>query len=168
MAPMLGQSHSLAFNIKLKLGLIIILTISVVCLLVLEKVTPDVPVLYGIKRVQEKIYLKLKPPTAEVDYYNFLLNRRLGELDYAAKSKDFDLILSSSLRYSATAGEVTDLIIDNGLVDKKETIEHKFTSHKEILTGLSETYPRGGAEEWKFIQDSFNYLNLNLKRLSEL
>ncbi len=154
---------------KTQVGLIIILAIFALSLLLSQKATPNIPPLFSLKRVQEKVYLKLKSdPKARVDYMVFLLNNRLYELDAVVKGKNYDFVLPSASRYSTLAGQITDLVIANNMTDKVLSLKQIFEVHQKVLNDLYVFYPKNIAEnvEWKYIQDDYNYLKIYLDKLS--
>lgn len=156
---------------RIQLGLIIILVIFAMSLLLSQKANPDNPALFKLKRLQEKAFFKLKSnPLAKGAYFEALLGVRLEELENLVKNKSYNYILSSSLRYSATAGELTNLVVSNNLKDEVDNLKNTFSDHQKRLYSLTDKYPKDipGNEEWKYIQDDFNYLGLYLDKLSKI
>ncbi len=155
---------------RIQMGLIIILIVFALSLLVSQKANPDSVLLFALKRVQEKAFLKLKSsPQEKVDYMVSLLNNRLDELRNLVSSKSYTYILPASLRYSTSAGEITDLVISNNLKDKVSLVKQIFVNHRKVLNDLYTIYPKNipDNEEWKFIQDDYNYLKIYLDKLSD-
>lgn len=153
---------------KTQLGLIITLVLFALALIFSQNANPDFPPLFSLKRIQEKAYLSLKnKPEDRVDYLSSLLNKRLAELDSQIRRQSYDYILPSSLRYSALAGQITDLVIANNLTDKVDSIKKMFLDHQKVLHNLDIIYPKNTDNwEWKYIQDDINYLKLYLDKLS--
>lgn len=158
----------LTIKTKLKLSLIAILTF-VVLSLALSTVANPASLFYPIRRLEEKIFLKFKPdPSSKIEYTAFLLDHRLSDLVSLVNSKDHEFILSSSLRYSTTAGDLTNLILNNNFTDKIDSVKAKFKDHQEILQNLLNIYPDKDIDtEWKYIQDDINYLSLYSDQLSK-
>lgn len=155
---------------RIQLGLIIILVLFVLSLLLAQKADPNNQPFFGLKRLQEKTFLKLKPDAgSKVDYLGSLLDVRLLELQNLVKNQQYNYILSSSLRYSTFAGQITELIIANNLTDKVGPIKNQFLNHQTLLDALYIAYPKNIPDdwEWKYIQDSFNYLGLYLNKLAK-
>lgn len=153
---------------RIQLGMIIILVLLAGSLLLSQKANPDQQLLFGLKRVQEKAFLKLKvTPRDRLDYMSGLLDTRLVELQNVVKNKNYDYVLRSSLRYSSLAGEITDLIVANNLTDKVEEIKTQFLNHQKLVDELYVAYPKNIPDnvEWKYIQDDFNYLGLYLEKI---
>ena len=160
----------MSFKVKTQLGLIIILTIFALSLVFSQSSSPNNPPLFALKRIQEKIYLKLKSnPGERLDYMIYLLNNRLDEMRVLVNSQSYSYILPTSLRYSTLAGQITDLIISNNLKDKVDTTEQIFASHEKVLNDLYVIYPKNipDNEEWTYTQDDYNYLKIYLDKLSE-
>lgn len=155
---------------RIQLGLIIILVLLAGSLLLSQSASPDSQLLFGLKRLQEKAFFKLKStPGDKVDYMSNLLNVRLQELQSQVINKSYKYILPSATRYSALAGQITDLIIANNLTDKVGVIQAQFLTHQKILNDIYVIYPKNTEnEEYKYIQDDFNYLNLYLDKLAQV
>ena len=159
----------LTVQTKIQLGLIGILGIFALSLIFSQSSSPNIPPLFALKRIQEKVFLKLKSnPEQRLDYMTFLLNNRLDEMRNLVNSQSYNYILPTSLRYSTLAGQITDLIIGNNLKDKVSSTEQKFTDHQKVLNDLYVIYPKNipDNEEWKYIQDDYNYLKLYLDKLT--
>lgn len=157
-------------KIKTEVGLIIILAVFALSLILAQKATPNVPPLFALKRIQEKIFLNLKSdPQEKTDYMIFLLNNRLEELRQQVNAKNYDYILPSASRYSTLAGQITDLIIENNMTDKIDPIKQTFLKHQKLLNDLYVIYPKNTDNwEWKYIQDDYNYLKLYLDKLAKM
>lgn len=158
-------------KLRIQLGLIIILVIFVISLLLSLKANPDMPPFFALKRLQEKTFLNFKSNAGDrVDYMSSLLESRLSELQNVVNNKSYDYVLSSSLRYSASAGQITELIIADNLTDKVDAIKNQFLNHQKLLDALYVVYPKDIPDnvEWKYIQDDFNYLGLYLDKLEKV
>lgn len=155
---------------RIQLGLIIILVLLVGSLLISQKASPDMPPFFALKRIQEKAFLKLKSNSSDrVDYMSNLLEARLQELSNQVNNKSYGYILPSAQRYSALAGQITDLVVANNLTAKVETIRNQFLSHQKMLDAIYVYYPKNTDNmEYKYIQDDINYLRLYLDKLEKL
>ncbi len=162
---------------RIQIILIIVLTIVALSLILSQKATPDNPMLFGLKRLQEKTYLNFKSnPMDRLDYMSSLLDKRLAEIAAILDHKKYDFLLSSSLRYSTLAGEMTDLVISNNLKDKQSfssskvvAVKDQFNKHKKVLFDLYVAYPKNTQNlEYKYLEDDINYLNIYLDKLSEV
>lgn len=156
---------------QIKLAAIIILSLLAILLIVSNNANPD-RIDYGFKRAQEKLYLSLKfTPSQKIDYYDTLLSKRLNELEYLTNNKKTYLLWQSSLRYAATAGEVTDVIINNNLKDQADQFVEKFKQHQEAINNLLTNYPGDNdptEENSKFLTDAINSLTSYIDKLSQV
>jgi len=139
-------------------------------LLLSVKVSPDMPPFFALKRGQEKVFLKLKSSSSDrVDYMSSLLETRLQELQSQVNNKSYGYILPSASRYSTLAGQITDLVAANNMVDKIDALKSQFERHKKVLDDVYIAYPKNTDNvEYKYIQDDFNYLDLYLDKLSKV
>lgn len=144
------------------------LLILAVSLLLSDRALPSSPELYSLKRLQEKAFMVFKTnPRDKANYYNLLLDKRLNELIAIIESRQSNLILSSSLRYSTTAGLMTEIIKANRLANAVTATQEKFKEHQKIIRKLDDSYPKDENEEWKFIQDDYNYLAIYSQQLTD-
>ncbi|KKQ37371.1 MAG: hypothetical protein US55_C0033G0009 [Candidatus Levybacteria bacterium GW2011_GWC2_37_7] len=133
-----------------------------------DSALPSSVELYGLKRLQEKIFMGIKTnPDDKVNYYNLLLDKRLSELVVVVENRQANLILTSSLRYSTTAGLMTEVIKTHRLADAAVATQEKFKEHQKIIRKLDDSYPKDENEEWKFIQDDYNYLAIYSQQLTD-
>jgi hypothetical protein len=144
-----------------------LLVIFVLILLNISVANPTSGVFYSLKRLYEKTQINLKQtPKEKLDYQYILLDKRLSELTYIVENGVSQGILTSSLRYSTTAGQITDIIIQNNFKDEAKKARGKFAIHYAIVKNLLQKYS-GNASEMKFITDDLNYLTIYIKLLSE-
>lgn len=153
---------------KIQLGLIVVLVVIVLSLVLSQSASPDSSLLFGLKRVQEKIYLKLKnAPADKLDYMSLLLDRRLTELDSQVRRQSYGYILPSALRYSTLAGQITEMIVANKTTDKVVSTIDQFKSHLKVLQDIYVIYPKNTDNmEYKYIEDDINYLKIYLDKLT--
>jgi len=153
-----------------KLVAIIILAVLAIVLLASNGANPDSPI-YRIKRLQEKSFLGLLSAEQKVDYYKGLLSERLKELDYLTNNKKTYLLWSSSSRYAATAGEATNLIIQNNLVWEANKFVDIFHNHQAQINDLLTNYPGDldpTEKNSKFLTDAINSLTSYIDKLSQV
>ena len=156
---------------KIKLGSIIFLAVIALSLIISQIASPDFPLLWNLKRSQEKVFLRLKSnPQEKLDYMKGLLDRRLDELSKVVSNENYGYVLKSSLRYSTLAGQITEQIITNNFKDEVQPTIDQFTAHQKVLMNLYEIYPKNipNNEDWKFIQDDYNYLKIYLDKLQDI
>lgn len=156
---------------QIKLAAIIVLGLLAILLSVSASANPD-RIDYGFKRLQEKLFLSLHfSPEQKVDYYDTLLSQRLKELEYLTQNKKTYMLWQSSLRYAATAGEVTEVIVKNNLKDPANQFRGKFRKHQQAINNLLTNYPGDldpTEENSKFLTDDINYLNEYIEKLSKI
>lgn len=151
---------------KIKVGIIALLVTLAVSLFISNYITPDYGIIFGLKRFQENIFLKIKAtPSSKVDYESAILDERLSELKYLVENQKIGYLLTSSLRYSATAGKLTEIIKQNYIFDKIPLIQAKFKSHQKIIAGLVTLCQKNDNTECKYIEDDVNYLKLYSNKL---
>lgn len=146
---------------------VLVLTALLLALFFSDYANPD-SLLYLLKRVQEKAFMRTKgTPSAKADYLSLQLDKRLEELQNLVKNKSYFYLVSSSLRYSTTAGRLTQIVIDNRLKVQSEALEKKFLAHQQVLQDLLDNYPQDLNTEYKYLQDDINYLKLYLEMLHQ-
>lgn len=155
---------------RIQLGSLILLVLLAGSLLLSLKASPDMLPFFALKRVQEKVFLKLKSnPADKIDYMSGMLDSRLQELQSVFNRKNYDFILPSASRYSTLAGQITDLVVANNMTGKVSALKEQFLNHQKILDALYIAYPKNTENvEYKYIQDDFNYLRLYLDKLEKV
>jgi hypothetical protein len=156
------------YDFQFKQIVLIALTLIAIAVIASPQATPDYPVLYKVLRFQEKIFSRIKQqPTTRTNYYLLLLNKRLEELNHLVRNKEFDLLYSASLRYAATAAELTDLIILNPNTPQKKTTRLLFLAHQRLLQEIVVSYPTRDSDNWKYLMDDINYLEIYTSKLPD-
>lgn len=157
-------------KIKIQLGVIFVLAVLALSLILSQSASPDSVLFWGLKRVQEKVYLDLKSnPQEKIDYMSFLLDRRLEELESQVERQSYGQILPSASRYSSLAGEITEMIVVQNMTDKVEFITNQFKQHQPVLYDIYVLYPKNTDNvEYKYIEDDINYLKIYSDQLSNL
>src|SRR3989344_6232813 len=158
----------MTIKVKTQLGLIAVLVIIALSLILAQSASPDSSLLFGLKRVQEKVYLRLKnAPSDKLDYMSLLLDRRLTELDSQVRRQSYGYILPSALRYSTLAGQIAEMIMANNMTDKVASTTNQFKEHQKVLYDVYVIYPKNTDNvEYKYIEDDINYLKIYLHKLS--
>lgn len=157
-------------NPRAQLISIILLVVISASLLLSVNANPDMPPLFALKRVQEKVFLKFKSnPIDKVDFMSNLLDSRLSELQNVFDHKSYDYILPAASRYSTLAGQITDLVVANNLTGKVDGLKNQFLSHQKIIDAIYVAYPKNTENvEYKYIADDVNYLKLYLDKLEKV
>lgn len=119
--------------------------------------------MYSFKRVSEKLISATKGnPNDKINYQIFLLSERMKEIDFIYHSQSRHLLLSTSMRYSSTAGKLTDLVVAVNLTDQKNRVYQIFENDKLKLKKLEVKYMWF---EKKFIADAYYSLEQYQKML---
>lgn len=158
---------SLKLKTRLRVAAIAILAVFLLSLILARNATPDNPNLWGLKRIQEKVFLNLKSnPEERLDYMRGLLDVRLQELETQVKNQSYGYILPSATRYSTLAGQITEMVLANNMTDKVGSIKEQFNNHIKVLEEVYYIYPKNtDNEEYKYIEDDINYLKIYLDKL---
>lgn len=120
---------------------------------------PESP-FYNFKRIAEKGTMAIKRnPDAKAHYYGYLLDQRYKELDWVASDKRrYSYVLSSSLRYSTTAGQAVQLIKANHMTSQVKPLQNKFSTHKKRFQYDVQHVGIVGGQKG-FLQDAINYID---------
>lgn len=154
---------------QIKILLIIVLSIFGLSVILSRNAAPDSPFLFKVERLKEKSFMFLKfSQKSKVEYYKVLLGKRLRNLSTVIEDGEPSFILTSSLRYSTTAGQLTEYIQKNQMKSEVTPILNMFREHQKVLLDLINSYPKERDGEWKYIQDDINYLDTYSKYLSDL
>lgn len=144
------------------------LSILILVFLNVSVANPESGVFYNLKRLYEKTQLSIRTdPRNKLIYQYKLLDNRLAELSFITESGASPYILSTSLRYSTTLGQITDLIVQNNMIDEVPTAKQKFNAQLTIVKNLINKYPNDDSE-FKYIVDGANYLEIYINKLSSL
>lgn len=131
-----------------------------------ESISPKNGFEYSFKRLREKITLfwLSRDPLRKANYYSELLDKRLAELKQVVDEKDIENIQTVSQRYSATAGELTNLINQKSLGEVKPSVLNKFSQHVFLLESFQKSYVFDTAQ-WMFIKHDIDYLKIYSSQL---
>jgi len=106
-------------------------------------------------------------PQAKADYLLYLLEQRANEIQYLVLSRNFQYTLESSLRYSSTAGQLTEFAVQTNLKNYKQIILDRFSDHKTKFKPFLDHYPMDNTER-KYLEDDINYLVIYTEQLSKI
>lgn len=134
-----------------------------------ESINPKDDVEYVFKRVKEKVMLFAFGflPEKKLDYYKQVLHSRLAEIKYISDNKDIANIERGTKRYSATAGQIAEYVLENtSLENRKSEFVALFTQHSNLVKQYQKNYNDTTAE-WRFFEDDYNSLKSYISKLSE-
>ena len=161
---------SLSYKLKIKLVFFATALVAIIVLILMNVsvANPTSGVFYNLKRLYEKTQLNLRTsPRTKLIYQYKLLDNRLAELSFITGSDASPYVLSTSLRYSTTLGQITDLITQNNMVDEVPTAKEKFSTQLTVVKNLINKYPKDDGE-FKYVVDDANYLEIYINKLSSL
>ncbi len=151
------------------IGVLVLTAVFTAGVLFFSQDVPPDSGFYPFRRISEKLLLQTqRTPLEKSAYYRHLLDQRLEDirsmfLNSLAKDKTKNNDrLSSSLRYSTTAGEVTMLVNSNDLREEKLLLRKQFQSHRIIFEKMLNTYT---GHDRKYLEDNINYLTQYQKDL---
>jgi hypothetical protein len=152
---------------KIKLIIIGVISILTISILFADQALPNNVELYIVKRFQEKVFMAVKKsPVDKINYYNLLLDKRLDELVSLVKNKEYDYLYPASLRYSTTAGLLTQTIKTENSKELIYLTKNKFMDHQQKIQNLYNSCLSQEDDRCKYVQDSYNYLAIYLDQLS--
>lgn len=93
------------------------------------------------EKVPEKLNLLFKfNKVNKANYLEYLTEKRLAEVSYVIKAKDFNSIEATASRYSTYLGNLINFVIANKIASKKGELLLMFARHAEILTELQKNF----------------------------
>lgn len=120
---------------------------------------------YPFKRIYEKALLTLNfSSNSKIEYNRNVYKERLAELNYVANSRLLGVFETSSNRFSAQAGTLTDNVLSLKMDSHKKDIIKLFNESKATLEKMRDLYP-ANSSYWMLIQHSINSLELNSEKL---
>lgn len=130
-----------------------------------ESINPGDGFKFSFKRLREKVMLALVSFSSQskYNYQKDLLTKRLAELKYVVDNKDIANIQTTSQRYSATAGQIAELVVNNNL-DKKAT-QSIFSLQLQVLKDIQKQFNDTTAE-WRFIEHDIDYVKSYISQLN--
>lgn len=111
-------------------------------------------------RLGERIILFSKfSKNAKADYRQYLVKKRFGELQYVLDNQLGYFFEETTSRYSTYVGRLTNQIVKDRLVNKKEEVLKMYASHSVILEQYASEQEYDSAF-WLLLQHDINYLKL--------
>lgn len=88
----------------------------------------------GIEKIVEKVNTFLKfNPKDKLEYYQYLVEKRLAEFEYVMRDEDFDRLGEVVDRYNTYLGVLTDYAVKNIQVTKKAGLLNMMNSHNVLI-----------------------------------
>jgi hypothetical protein len=101
------------------------------------------------------VSLTKQKPKEQVAYQRYLVDKRLEDFRNTLRGTNDNDRLSASLRYAATAGDLTALLQRYNLSDEKKLTLQQFSRHREILKHEEASYL---GHDKKYLEDAIHYL----------
>ncbi len=121
-----------------------------------------------VDRLVERITMLFKFSTTDkINYQMQLTEKRLGELDYAVVNDRGDLIEELSSRYSTYVGNLTEMIVKNKALDKKQSVLDMYNRHSKIVDELDKKF-EANSGLWLLMEHDKNYLKIYSDQLKDL
>lgn len=133
--------------------------------------TPDMGLVYSVKRGKEKLVMMTKfSNNSKADYMNYLAKERLNEIKEMFDTGNLaeTEIRKISLRYSTAVGEYMHFLIANNLDDKLRNLYIDIPMQQAALKQIMDTYPESFDYEKKGLIDDINYLEIYKNQIKEL
>lgn len=132
-----------------------------------EQINPDAGSKYLVKRFKEKVFLFFKfDSNSKLDYYEVLLDKRLAELVYIVVNNDIAHIETTSSRYESTAGQLTQILLDNKSDENFLKVKQKFTDHLLVLVKIQDNFLSSTAQ-WRFVENDINSLKIYSQQIDD-
>jgi len=126
-------------------------------------VATDMHIANVVDRIREKITLFFKFSNRhKVDYQKDLTEKRLVELKYVVENMENgtgDRIEELSSRYTTYLGYLTEMVVKNKMVDKKQKLLDMYETHAKIIEQLI-TKVDIDSGFWLLLQHDKNYLKI--------
>lgn len=132
-----------------------------------QKINPD-SFVYPMKRLWEKFREKtIRKHETKVNYYEDIIEIRLSELGYVAKSKNIGQTQKASERFSYFSGTLTEYLVGKEGVDEdKKRLREKFERYREPLGELRDEFP-ANSSDWMLIAYAIDSLDEYSSKLQE-
>ncbi len=133
-----------------------------------ENVNPDNSSSYKVKRLKEKVTLIFKfSAKAKSAHLSKLLAKRMDELTYIVENKKMFYFEKATLRYSATAGQLSEVIVAKSLKSEAGSAKEQMEAYIPQIEKLQENFSSDSAE-WRFLQDDINSLKIYIDKLTSI
>lgn len=134
-------------------------------------VATDVHIANVVDRIFEKISLFFKFSNRDkIDYQKDLTEKRLVELKYVVENVENgmgDRIEELSSRYSTYLGYLTEMVVKNKMVDKKQEFLDMYETHAKIIEQLI-TKVDVDSGFWLLLKHDINYVKIYSDQIKSL
>lgn len=109
-----------------------------------------------IGKIGEKINLLLRfNKVGKVDYYSYLLEKRLAELAFVVESNDHNMVEEAASRYTTYIGIVSNFTKNKQVSEKKDDLLKQYERHGKVLEKLQSRFAANSGW-WLAMQHTIN------------
>lgn len=109
-----------------------------------------------VEKLKEKITLFFKfNKSDKANYYQYLVEKRLGEMTYVIENNKIDLVEETASRYATYLGQLTDYVRKNNLSGEKSDLLEIFERHTKIISESQKKF-KYDSGWWLAIQHDLN------------
>lgn len=156
-------------QLLIRLGLSFFTLFLILFLIGIHITPPHYALPFYIKRVQEKMIMKIIPTNdMKADYYLHLQEKRLNDIRFVVDHKRYECLLACAQRYSGNAGELSEFLKSTRLINKNDVTIQTFKKHRQQLEEIVARIPKDQNLDWKYVVDSINYLDAYVVDLSSI
>ncbi len=121
-----------------------------------------------LEKIGEKISMFFKfNKEDKVAYYQELLNKRLAEVNFVMETEQGDMIEETTTRYNAYLGNLSDYLIKNKVISKKESTLAIFEKDTKVFEKLHMQVPVDSGF-WILIQHNINSIKIFKEKISQI
>lgn len=122
----------------------------------------------NFEKLKEKITLFFKFDKKQKSaYQKELIEKRLAELDYVIKNKQWDFIEDVTSRYSTYLGNYINFVEKNKIIDDKEQLLNILHGHKNFIEKIQTKFEYGSGW-WIYIEHDINVLKMSIEKITAL
>lgn len=122
----------------------------------------------NFEKLKEKIILFFKFDKKQKSaYQRELVEKRLAELDYVIKNKQWDYIEDVTSRYSTYLGNYINFVEKNKITDNKEQLLIILNGHKDFIEKTQTRFDYGSGW-WIYIEHDINVLKMSIEKIKAL
>lgn len=119
-------------------------------------------------RLWEKINLFFKfSQKDKINYQQELTEKRLTELKYVIDSGKGDMIEETSSRYSTYLGNLTETVMKNKMINKKQELINMLENHNKVLENLIQGM-EANSGFWLLLKHDINYVKIYSDQIKSL
>lgn len=113
-----------------------------------------------VEKIKEKITLFFKfNKLDKANYYQYLVEKRLGEMVYVIENDKIDSVEETASRYATYLGQLTDYMKKNNLLGKKDDLTKLYEAHTKKILELQKKF-KYDSGWWLAIQHDLNTITI--------